>query len=149
MYYPIDKENGKLEEGLEYFQNILFVNNPTENRFDPMIIRYYPEGTTSNRGFNEINYQMIDEKWNGWIDLFTYDEHYMMGYYVDKGQLTHTRTMQNEMVNAKSSIGAENMDVRYSCDLVATDWYDGRTGNYLDTTYKQTCGGFGSYGGGS
>lgn len=28
-------------------QNILFVKHPTENRFDPLIVRYYPDEETS------------------------------------------------------------------------------------------------------
>ncbi|MHA7129558.1 hypothetical protein [Algoriphagus namhaensis] len=105
-----------------------------------MIIRYYPEVQSSNRDFEAMNYQMIDEKWSGWIDLFTYDEHYVRGYRLDEGELTHTREMQVNAGNAKKgSFGPENMDEAIHCYVVSTDWYDGNTGEYLDTTHAQTC----------
>ena len=163
LYIPIAKEAGINEEDVDYFQNILFVKHPTLPKFDPLIIRYYPEENTSNRDFEAISYQMIDEKWSGWIDLFTYDEHYLMGYKVTEGELTHTREMQKNPENAhKIAVSSENKsDEAIHCYVVATDWYDGRTGEYLDTTHAQTCewqrggstssyGGYsgGSYGGG-
>ncbi|WP_143186001.1 hypothetical protein [Algoriphagus halophilus] len=139
LYFPKEKSKPKKTAELKYFQNILFVKHQTEDRFDPLIIRYYPEEIESNRKFEEVNYQMIDEKWNGWIDLFSYDEHYLVGYKIDRGQVTHTRTMQKGMENGKKSFGYENKDVVYRCYEVATDWYDGRTGEYLDTTHSTTC----------
>jgi len=54
---------------------------------------------------------MIDEKWSGWVDLFTYDEHYFIGFQIEKGQVTSTRKFQNENINAKKAIGFENKDV--------------------------------------
>lgn len=72
-------------------QNILFVKHPSENRFDPLIVRYYPDEETSKRDFKEINYQMIDEKWSGAVDLFTYDEHHYIGFEIHKGKITETR----------------------------------------------------------
>lgn len=139
LYFPKENSKPKKKDEIKYFQNILFVKHQTEDRFDPLIIRYYPEEIESNRKFEEVNYQMMDEKWNGWIDLFSYDEHYLVGYKIDRGQLTHTRTMQKGMENGKKSFGNENKDVIYRCYDVATDWYDGNTGVYLDTTHSTTC----------
>jgi len=133
-------------------QNILFVKHPTENRFDPLIARYYPDEESSKREFKEISYQMIDEKWSGWIDLFTYDEHYFIGFQVEKGQITHTRKFKQEGQNAKKAIGFENKDVR--CALVTTDWLNITVaGNVvtitgLNSTTSQSCG-MGSYDSGS
>ncbi|MFT7364765.1 MAG: hypothetical protein ACI9UV_002978 [Algoriphagus sp.] len=133
-------------------QNILFVKHPTENRFDPLIARYYPNEESSKREFKEISYQMIDEKWSGWIDLFTYDEHYFIGFQVEKGQITHTRTFKQEGQDAKKAIGFENKDVR--CALVTTDWLNITVaGNVvtitgLNSTTSQSCG-MGSYDSGS
>jgi len=41
-------ENKKDQEKLakRMLQNILFVKHPTENRFDPLIVRYYPDEET-------------------------------------------------------------------------------------------------------
>ena len=140
MYIPQVKEQEASSLDTQVFQNIIFVKRPSDARFDPMIIRYYPDENTSNRDFKEISYQMIDDKWSGWIDIFTYDEHYVMGYKVDQGELTHTREMQVIAENAKKNgFGPENMDEAIHCYVVATDWYDGRTGEYLDTTHAQTC----------
>ncbi|MDE0561526.1 hypothetical protein OU792_16130 [Algoriphagus sp. NF] len=141
LYIPKAKDAGASEEYVDYFQNILFVKHPTLPKFDPLIIRYYPDKNTSNREFSEISYEMIDEKWSGWIDLFTYDEHYLMGYKVTEGELTHTREMQKNPENArKIAVSSENKsDEAIHCYPVATDWYDGRTGEYLDTTWAQTC----------
>ena len=38
-------------------QNILFVKHPTQERFDPVIARYYPENSGSVISFEEMNYQ--------------------------------------------------------------------------------------------
>ncbi|WP_026948053.1 hypothetical protein [Algoriphagus marincola] len=158
LYIPRAKDAGASEEDVDYFQNILFVKHPTLPKFDPLIIRYYPDKNTSNREFTEISYEMIDGKWSGWIDLFTYDEHYLMGYKVSEGELTHTRQMQKSPENVrKIAVGSENKDEAIHCYVVATDWYDGRTGEYLDTTHAQTCewqrggsrSGYGGYSGGS
>jgi hypothetical protein len=75
-------------------------------------VRYYPDEETSKRDFKEINYQMIDEKWSGWIDLFSYDEHYLVGFHVEKGQITESRTFKKSLLNGKVGIGFENKDVR-------------------------------------
>jgi hypothetical protein len=124
-------------------QNILFVKHPTENRFDPLIVRYYPDEETSKRDFNEINYQMIDEKWSGWIDLFSYDEHYLVGFQVEKGQITESRTFKKSSLNGKVGIGFENKDVR--CKIMETVWINVSiagstiTVTSLETTYSQSC----------
>lgn len=100
---------------------------------------------------------MIDEKWSGWIDLFTYDEHYFIGFQIEKGQITNTRKFNKNAPNGKFYIGKENMDVR--CKIVETVWInvtiagDVMTITSLESTLSQFCtvGGNDSYtsGGGS
>ncbi len=124
-------------------QNILFVKHPTENRFDPLVVRYYPDEETSKRDFKEINYRMIDEKWSGWIDLFSYDEHYLVGFQIEKGQITESRTFKKSSPSGKVGIGFENKDVR--CKIMETVWINVSvagstiTITSLDTTYSQSC----------
>ncbi|MDO8967331.1 hypothetical protein [Algoriphagus sp.] len=158
VYIP-KPESKDVEEEFEerVIQNILFVKHRTENRFDPLIVRYYPDEETSKRDFKAINYQMIDEKWSGWIDLFTYDEHYFIGFQIEKGQITNTRKFNKNAPNGKFYIGKENMDVR--CKIVETVWInvtiagDVMTITSLESTLSQFCtvGGNDSYtsGGGS
>ncbi|GAB2478242.1 hypothetical protein GCM10027164_04350 [Algoriphagus taiwanensis] len=110
-----------VEAAQRIIQNILFVKHPSENRFDPLIVRYYPDEETSTRDFDEINYQMIDEKWSGTVDLFTYDEHYFMGFEIHKGQILATRQMETLPDHNRKSLGLENKDVR--CAITTTDWY--------------------------
>lgn len=153
IYYPQKKGISNKSKEVEYIQNILFVKNQSENRFDPLIIRYYPDDQVSNRTFKNIHYQSIDEKWMGWIDLFSYDEHHLKGFKIERGQITKFRTITESSELGKKSNGNENKDVIYQCDLVSVDWYDGRTGEYLDTTHSTECdfeyvGGGASYGSG-
>ena len=35
-------------------QNILFIKHPTEERFDPVIARYYPDNKYSSKEFKEL-----------------------------------------------------------------------------------------------
>jgi hypothetical protein len=139
-YIPIsDASEDIATQANRSIQNILFVKHPTENRFDPLIARYYPDEESSKREFKEISYQTIDEKWSGWIDLFTYDEHYFIGFQVEKGQITNTRKFQKEDQNAKKAIGFENKDVR--CYIKTVDYYSVSGGykQYMETTHEQVC----------
>lgn len=101
-------------------QNILFVKHPTEARFDPLIVRYYPDLENSKRDFKDINYQMIDEKWSGTVDLFTYDEHFFIGFEIHKGSILSTREVEVAGASGRSAVGAEQLDFR--CSVTTTDW---------------------------
>jgi hypothetical protein len=122
MFVPM-AEGDSSNEGLAQraIQNILFVKHPTENRFDPLIVRYYPDAETSKRGFESINYQMIDAEWTGIVDLFTYDEHYFMGFEIVQGQIIATRYAEVIPEGSKNRQGTENL--LYRCQHVTTDWY--------------------------
>jgi hypothetical protein len=101
-------------------QNILFVKHPTEARFDPLIVRYYPDAENSKRDFKEINYQMIDEKWSGTVDLFTYDEHFFIGFEIQKGRILATRKVEVAGESGRRGMGPEQLDIR--CSVTTTDW---------------------------
>lgn len=101
-------------------QNILFVKHPTEARFDPLIVRYYPDVENSKRDFKDINYQMIDEKWSGTVDLFTYDEHFFIGFEIDKGRILATRKVEVTGESGRRGMGPEQLDIR--CSVTTTDW---------------------------
>ncbi|MFM2250055.1 MAG: hypothetical protein RLZZ358_982, partial [Bacteroidota bacterium] len=102
-------------------QNILFVKHPTEARFDPLIVRYYPDAENSKRDFKDINYQMIDEKWSGTVDLFTYDEHFFIGFEIEKGRILATRKIEVTGEGGRRAIGPEQLDIR--CSVTTTDWH--------------------------
>ena len=102
-------------------QNILFVKHPTEARFDPLIVRYYPDEENSKRDFKDINYQMIDEKWSGTVDLFTYDEHFFIGFEIEKGRILATRKIEVTGEGGRRAIGHEQLDIR--CSVTTTDWH--------------------------
>ncbi|MFM2251218.1 MAG: hypothetical protein RLZZ358_2148, partial [Bacteroidota bacterium] len=102
-------------------QNILFVKHPTEARFDPLIVRYYPDVENSKRDFKDINYQMIDEKWSGTVDLFTYDEHFFIGFEIQKGRILATRKVEVAGEGGRRAIGPEQLDIR--CSVTTTDWH--------------------------
>jgi len=122
LYLPgIRSGENQQEVAKRALQSILFVKNPTENRFDPLIIRYYPDEETSKRDFKEINYQMIDEKWSGIVDVFTYDEHHFIGFEINKGQILATRNYETIQDGNRKGFGVENMDFR--CSVTTTDWY--------------------------
>lgn len=61
-------------------QNIMFIKHPTENRFDPLIARYFPNNAQNYFEFQNIYYNSINEFWEGRIDLFTYDEHHLISF---------------------------------------------------------------------
>lgn len=166
MFVPMaegDSSNESLAQ--RAIQDILFVKHPTENRFDPLIVRYYPDAETSKREFEKINYQMIDENWSGEVDLFTYDEHYFMGFEIVQGQIIATRYAEVIPDGSKNRQGTENLLIR--CQLSTTDWFRIERNaqgviisqKYIDSTSSYSCsqsgpssgaggGGVYSYGGG-
>ncbi|WP_192347507.1 hypothetical protein [Algoriphagus sp. Y33] len=122
------------EKARRVIQNILFVEHPDGGRFDPLVVRYYPDGEVDSRDFRDLSYLDIDEKWSGWIDLFTYDGYHVKGYRIDAGEKVSTRVFLTEEVTSSESL-------RVRCELVGTDWYLVGSGGmaYLDTTYEYEC----------
>ena len=91
-------------------QNILFVKHPTKERFDPVILRYYPANSTNEKTFEEMSYQAIDYDWSGTIEIFTYDEHHFVGFEIKEGKVVRDFTRKPFEGEKKKSTA--NMDVR-------------------------------------
>lgn len=68
-------------------QNILFIKHPTEERFDPVIARYYPDNKYARKEFKEISYDGIPHDWSGKVDIWTYDERHFIGFTFEQGEL--------------------------------------------------------------
>ncbi|GAB2478268.1 hypothetical protein [Algoriphagus taiwanensis] len=75
-------------------QNILFVKHPTQERFDPLIARYYPDGVDEIEEFAGISYGSIPLLWSGRLELFTYDERFFVGFRILEGELDHSYQYQ-------------------------------------------------------
>ncbi len=70
-------------------QNIMFVKHPTEERFDPVIARYYPDGEGSIEDFEGIYYKGIPHDWSGIVDIWTYDERHFIVFTFEDGEVVH------------------------------------------------------------
>ncbi|MGM0943687.1 MAG: hypothetical protein ACQEW9_00810 [Bacteroidota bacterium] len=70
-------------------QNIMFVKHPTEERFDPLIARYYPDGEGSIEDFEGISYNGIPYDWSGIVDIWTYDERHFIGFTFEDGEVVY------------------------------------------------------------
>jgi len=108
-------------------QNIMFVKHETEERFDPLIARYYPANSNNEISFPEINYQAIDVDWSGTLELFTYDEHHFVGFEIQDGEIVRNYTYSPNEGNITE--GLKIMDVR--C-----------TTRYYPVGYKVCAGGY-------
>lgn len=124
-------------------QNIMFVKHQSLDRFDPLIARYYPANSSSEKSFEEINYQAIDYDWSGTLELFTYDEHHFIGFEIVEGEVirnyTYTPHDGDETGNFRI------MDVRCSGHLIPVG-YRTCAGEYCHTTieyymYEYSCSG--------
>jgi hypothetical protein len=91
-------------------QNIMFIKHPTQERFDPVIARYYPENSGSVISFEEMNYLSIDYDWSGTIEMFTYDERHFVGFTIREGEIVENYTLKNDQ--GEKRISTANMDVR-------------------------------------
>jgi len=94
-------------------QNIMFVKHPTKERFDPLIARYYPSNSNSERDFKSINYNAINEFWEGKIDLLTYDEHHLVGFdFLPNGE---------KSIRYYGKVGLENSRIQGDCYEVSRE----------------------------
>lgn len=91
-------------------QNILFVKHPTQERFDPVIARYYPDNSSNEKSFEDMNYRSIDYDWSGRIEMFTYDERHFVGFNIKEGEIIENYTLQIDQ--GEKRITTANMDVR-------------------------------------
>ncbi|WP_439488954.1 hypothetical protein [Algoriphagus sp.] len=144
LYMPTSQEGQRaVDSGI--IQNIMFVKDSIENRFDPLIVRYFPDDEMSSRDFNDFYYLSIDEKWSGWIDLFSYDEHHLIGFRIDQGVRVSTREFSKPGAGAKTK-GSEGFAYAFVCTETIYDWYQvtsagGQTSvTKLNSTMSRDCG---------
>jgi len=91
-------------------QNIMFIKHETENRFDPVIARYFPENESQGKLFESISYNRLPYDWSGKLEIFTYDEHFFVGFEIKEGIFERSYTYQE--VNGDKKINHYNKDVR-------------------------------------
>ncbi|WP_338221176.1 hypothetical protein [Algoriphagus sp. oki45] len=91
-------------------QNLLFVKHPTQERFDPLIARYYPDCEGSLLDFNRISYNNISPIWSGRLELFTYDERFYVGFRILEGELDHS--YQYQVHEGDKKLDYSKFDVR-------------------------------------
>lgn len=103
-------------------QNIMFVKHPTEDRFDPLISRYFPNDDYSKRKMKNISYNTLNQYWSGQIDIFTYDEHHYIGFQIIEGQIIQT--------NRYGSLNNSNSRTLSDCRQVSREvvWTSGSPG---------------------
>ena len=109
IYYPksmVDSLPGEIHSKVA-IQNIMFIKHPTEERFDPLIARYYPENELSIRDFESISYVTLNEFWSGKIEIFTYDENHFITFVMKEGELVNTINygkLKNSRINSSARI---------------------------------------------
>lgn len=143
------------DPSISVVQNIMFVENKENGRFDPLIARYYPNNESSVRNFEEIYYNNIDNTWSGVVDIWTYDERHFISFTVQNGIIeNHFFLDTGQDKNGKKIQGANLLTV--DCFRVPTTVsYTYTTTGYYETTVEATqnyttiCSGGGSSGGGS
>lgn len=124
-------------------QNILFVKNEVEERFDPVIARYYPANLSHKKSFEDMNYQAIDHDWSGKIEMFTYDEHHFVGFEIQDGEIVRNYTFSPH--DGDETGNFRIMDVRCSGHRIPVG-YRTCAGGYCHTTieyyiYEYSCSG--------
>ncbi|MFT7364188.1 MAG: hypothetical protein ACI9UV_002397, partial [Algoriphagus sp.] len=118
-------------------QNIMFIKHETANRFDPLIARYYPDNQTSKIGFGEISYNTIPYDWSGKLEIFTYDEHFFVGFEFKEGIFERSYTYKE--VNGDKKITQYNMDVRCTTVYFPVG-YQACSGGHCTTTIERFVG---------
>jgi hypothetical protein len=91
-------------------QNIMFIKHATAERFDPVIARYFPENESQGKLFESISYNRLPYDWSGKLEIFTYDEHFFVGFEIKEGIFERSYTYQE--VNGDKKINHYNKDVR-------------------------------------
>lgn len=112
VYYPASLKDSlpNTAPSEAVIQNIMFIENKQNGRFDPLIARYYPNNEASIRDFEEIYYNKIDLAWSGVLDLWTYDERHFVGFNIVEEDLISSFTYdKGEVANARKNIGGENL----------------------------------------
>ncbi len=123
-------------------QNILFVENRENGRYDPVIARYYPADEYSVTGFEAISYNQIGAGWSGTVDIWTYDERHFIGFNIKDGQMISTVKYDNggEAEGAKTSHGQNYLtnDTVDCFRVPTTTTYTYTTTGYYETTVTAT-----------
>jgi hypothetical protein len=157
LYFPsyLSDSIPGMEPNKAVIQNIMFVENKENGRFDPVIARYYPNNENSIREFGEIYYNMIDLGWSGTVDIWTYDERHFIGFNILEGELVSTVRYDTGIdENAKAINGHNYLTVDcFRVPTTVTYTYT-TTGNYETTIeatqhYATICSSGGSSGSGS
>ena len=99
-------------------QNIMFIKNPSGNRFDPLIARYFPADEYSINHQKNISYNSLDEYWSGKIDIFTYDEHHFIGFTIEDGELISTNKYSEGVNNSNSKVQGDCRTSIYEYSVV-------------------------------
>ncbi|MDG1275844.1 MAG: hypothetical protein P8O16_01100 [Algoriphagus sp.] len=118
-------------------QNIMFIKHETANRFDPLIARYYPDNQNNKSDFDEISYNTIPFDWSGKLEIFTYDEHFFVGFEFKEGVFERSYTYQE--VNGDKKITQYNMDVRCTTIYFPVG-YEACSGGHCTTTIERWVG---------
>jgi hypothetical protein len=118
-------------------QNIMFIKHETAERFDPVIARYFPENESQIKLFESISYNRIPYDWSGKLEVFTYDEHFFVGFEIKEGIFERSYTYQE--VNGDKRKTQYNMDVRCTTVYFPVG-YQTCSGGHCTTTIERFVG---------
>ncbi|MDE0562011.1 hypothetical protein OU792_18595, partial [Algoriphagus sp. NF] len=129
-------------------QNIMFISHSTEQRFDPVIARYYPEGEGSIEDFEGIYYDGIPYDWSGEVDIWTYDERHFIGFTFEEGEVVghFNYSPLNTSDHQERIAGADCREVERTVYIPDATGYGG-TLVHITKTYCYGSGGFTPEGG--
>ncbi|WP_194974227.1 hypothetical protein [Aquiflexum lacus] len=154
LYFPVyllDSLPGMIPQKT-VIQNIMFVENTQTQRFDPLIVRYFPDNEESLREFGKIYYGMIDMDWSGMVDIWTYDERHFISFTIREGTITSSLQTLNKDPNSHQPTGTNLLTTEPCREVVIPRNYvdvDGVNTVSFTVTYHCTSGGGGSSSGGS
>ncbi|WP_373523385.1 hypothetical protein, partial [Aquiflexum sp.] len=152
LYFPVyllDSLPGMIPKK-SVIQNIMFVENNQTQRFDPLIVRYYPDNKESLREFEEIYYGMIDMNWSGMVDIWTYDERHFISFTIRDGAITSSEQTLPKDPESHQDIGANLLTTEPCREVVTQRNYVGSDGVVtVSFTVSYHCSGGGSSSGSS
>jgi len=152
LYFPVyllDSLPGMIPHKT-VIQNIMFVENTQTQRFDPLIVRYYPDNEKSLREFGKVYYGMIDMDWSGMVDIWTYDERHFISFTIREGTITSSMQTLNKDPNSHQPTGTNLLTTEPCREAVIPRNYvdvDGVVTVSFTVTYYCSSGGGSSSGG--